>query len=71
METIMALRIFTPFFVDSSLLRCRISEALPFTAIASKQSRSARWMCMVDEIKSEWWCCVSVSSRSNPRVSWS
>ena len=67
----MGLRIFTPLFVASSSLRCRISEALPFTAMASRQSRSPRWMCMVDEMSSEWWCWVSVRSLSSPLTSWS
>ena len=38
----MGLRIFTPFLVANSSLRCRISEALPFTAMASRQSLSPR-----------------------------
>jgi hypothetical protein len=46
----MGLRIFTPLFVASSSLKCRIAEALPFTAMASRQSRSPKCMCMVDEI---------------------
>ena len=38
----MALRIFTPLLVVNSLLKCRISDAVPFTAMASKQSLSPR-----------------------------
>ena len=67
----MGLRIFTPLFVANSSLKCRISEALPFTAMASRQLRSPRWMCIVDEINSEWWCCVSVRLLSSPLTSWS
>ena len=50
----------------NSSLKWWISEALPLTAMASRQSRSLMWMCRVEVIIDECSCWVSVSSLSKP-----
>jgi quinolinate synthase len=69
LETIIDLRIFTPLLEAKWSLRCLISEPFPLTAMTSRQSRSPRCICIVEEINSVCWCCSSVRSLSKPFVS--